>query len=101
MASWVIKNISGRTSKAIDISLIVGMVAYDGISIAVHEGFVELQRASMPKEISKFSCSYICELPAVHTNLFTGLKMISHLLRLLVQPILRNRHLARIGVRLW
>ena len=40
MASWVIKNISGRTSKAIDISLIVGMVAYDGISIAVHEGFV-------------------------------------------------------------
>lgn len=74
MASWVIKNISGRTSKAIDISLIVGMVAYDGISIAVHEGFVELQRASMPKEISKFSCSYICELPAIHTNLFIWLE---------------------------
>lgn len=74
MASWVIKNISGRTNKAIEISLIVGMVAYDGISIAVHEGFVELQKAIMPKEISRFCCSYVYENPPVHTNLFLWMK---------------------------
>ncbi len=33
MASWLFKNIEKKTEKKIDISLIVGMVPYDGISI--------------------------------------------------------------------
>ena len=39
MASWLIKNVEKRTDKKIDISLIVGMVPYDVLSVSVHEGF--------------------------------------------------------------
>lgn len=42
MASWLIKNLKEFKSGPIDISLIVGMVPFDGLSIAVHEGFKEL-----------------------------------------------------------
>ena len=44
MASWLITNIKEHTDNPIDISLIVGMVPFDGLSLSVHEGFKELQK---------------------------------------------------------
>lgn len=75
MASWLFKNIEKKTEKKIDISLIVGMVPYDGLSISVHEGFKSLvDSATLPKEVKHFSCSYVCENAPVHTKLYIWLK---------------------------
>ena len=74
MASWVIKNISGRTNADIQISLIVGMVPYDGLSVSVHEGFKELVQEPLPKHISHFKCSYVFEKPPVHSKLYIWAK---------------------------
>lgn len=39
MVYWFIKNLEKFTSRPRDLSLIVGMVLFDGLSISVHEGF--------------------------------------------------------------
>ncbi|MDD3167979.1 MAG: NgoFVII family restriction endonuclease [Eubacteriales bacterium] len=79
MASWLMKNISERLrsekiGKEIDISLIVGMVPFDGLSVAVHEGFKELQTSTLPEHISKFVCSYVYGKIPVHTKIYIWLK---------------------------
>lgn len=75
MASWFFKNIEKKTEKKIDISLIVGMVPYDGLSISIHEGFKSLvNSANLPAEVGSFSCSYVCENAPVHTKLYIWLK---------------------------
>lgn len=79
MASWLMKNISEKlrsekTSKTIEISLIVGMVPFDGLSVAVHDGFKELQTSLLPEHISKFTCSYVYGRVPVHTKMYIWLK---------------------------
>lgn len=74
MASWFMKNLSGRTTKNIELELIVGMVPYDGLSVAVHEGFKELMIEKLPSEIQNFQCSYVCEKSPVHTKLYIWLR---------------------------
>ena len=75
MASWLIKNVEKRTDKKIDISLIVGIVPYDGLSVSVHEGFKNLVNLNpLPNEVRSFSCSYVCENAPVHTKLYIWLK---------------------------
>ena len=74
MSSWLIKNISDKLSKPIEIMLIVGMVPFDGLSVAVHEGFKELMEDELPPNISKFTCSYVYNNSPVHTKLYIWLK---------------------------
>ena len=70
MLSWYMKNLDKRTHCPIKISLMVGMIPYDGVSVSVHEGFIQLLHDSKPPEISKLECSYIYDNPAVHSNVY-------------------------------
>ena len=74
MASWYIKSLQERGSNSISISLLVGMVPYDGLSISVHEGFKTLQGKQYSSAVSSFSCSYLFANPPVHANLYIWLK---------------------------
>ena len=74
MLSWYIKNLDKRTHCPIKISLMVGMIPYDGVSVSVHEGFIQLLHDSKPPEISKLECSYIYDNPAVHSNVYIWAK---------------------------
>lgn len=74
MLSWYIKNLYHKTQTPIRIHLLVGMVPFDGISVSVHEGFIQLVRGELPQEIAKLECSYIYDAPAVHSNLFIWAK---------------------------
>lgn len=74
MLSWYIKNLYHKTRFPINISLMVGMVPFDGISVSVHEGFVQLIHDNKPQEIENLECSYIYDPPAVHSNLFIWAK---------------------------
>ena len=74
MLSWYIKNLYHKTRTPIKISLLVGMVPFDGLSVSVHEGFVQLIRDDKPQEIQKLECSYIYDDPAVHSSLFIWAK---------------------------
>lgn len=74
MASWYIKNIAGRTDKSIDMSVLVGMVPYDGLSVAVHDGFKELMHEPLPHEMSGFRCNYIYESPPINSKLYIWAK---------------------------
>ncbi len=74
MASWLIKNIQSITTKKIKISLIVGMVPHDGLSVSVHEGFRELVNNGGFVESLTFQCSYVYERPPVHSKLYIWLK---------------------------
>lgn len=68
MLSWYIKNLNHKTKVPIKIFLLVGMVPFDGISVSVHEGFIQIIRSEHPQEIAKLECSYIYDAPAVHGN---------------------------------
>lgn len=74
MLSWYMKNLYHKTHLPIRISLMVGMVPFDGISVSVHEGFIQLIRDDKPQEIERLECSYIYDLPSVHSNLFIWAK---------------------------
>lgn len=74
MASWYMEQLCKRKSKAIDISIIVGMTSYDGISIPVHKGFLSLHNMFSSKSVNSFSCNYITENPAEHSNLYIWMK---------------------------
>lgn len=80
MASWLIKNISDHqikdlhVRKPIEISLIVGMIPYDGLSISVHEGFKELQKEELPKNIMKFTCNYVYSNAPVNSKIYIWLR---------------------------
>ena len=74
MLSWYIKNLYHKTQTPIRIHLLVGMVPFDGISVSVHEGFIQLVRGEQPQEIAKLECSYIYDSPAVHSNVFIWAK---------------------------
>lgn len=74
MASWLIKSLQERNTSPINISLLIGMIPYDGLSIPVHEGFKALHGKTYPKAVESFTCSYVCENPPVHANLYIWLK---------------------------
>lgn len=79
MASWLLKNSNNfiennHLDKQIELKLIVGMVPYDGLSISVHEGFRELSNAELPKHISDFVCSYVCDSVPVHSKIYIWAK---------------------------
>lgn len=42
MASWLIKSYQEQNMHHVNISLLIGMVPYDGLSVPIHEGFKEL-----------------------------------------------------------
>lgn len=73
MASWFIKSLQERNLNPISIRLVIGMTSYDGISVQAHEGFKTLHNATYPN-FSKFSCSYIHEMPPIHSNLYVWLR---------------------------
>ncbi len=74
MASWYMKQLQERKTNPIDISLIVGMTSYDGISIQAHNGFLSLHGNYYSKSVRSFSCNYITDNPAEHSNLYIWLK---------------------------
>ena len=74
MLSWYIKNLYHKTRTPLKISLVVGMVPFDGISVNIHEGFLQIIRSELPQEIEHLECSYIYDDPSVHSNLFIWAK---------------------------
>ena len=69
MASWLIKNLQEKKLEPIKIQLVIGMTVYNGMSVDVHKGFVELQKNHYPWQ-SQFSCGYVYEQPPVYFNLY-------------------------------
>ncbi|MGC7872093.1 restriction endonuclease PLD domain-containing protein [Desulfosporosinus sp. SYSU MS00001] len=74
MASWLIKSYQEQNISSVNISLLIGMVPFDGLSIPIHEGFKELHGKAYPNTAGRFTCSYVCENPPVHANLYIWLK---------------------------
>lgn len=72
MASWYIKSLQEQKIRPISIKLVIGMVSYDGISLQAHEGFKKLH-STADTNLSKFSCSYVYEMPPIHSNLYIWL----------------------------
>ena len=65
MASWHISQVNERIGRSVNIELIVGMCKKDMLFRPVHEGFREIMNTS-----PFFTCRYISEAKAVHTNLY-------------------------------
>ncbi len=74
MLSWYIKNLYHKTTVPLRVYLLVGMVPFDGVSVNIHEGFLQIIRSELPQEIEHLECSYIYDEPAVHSNLFIWAK---------------------------
>jgi hypothetical protein len=70
MASWHITEIASQGFAPIDITLIVGMCRYDGISKSVHEGFIDLVNRNGTPNQSNLSCQYVVEGVPVHSKLY-------------------------------
>lgn len=74
MASWLIKSFQEQNIPSVNISLLIGMIPYDGLSLPIHEGFKELHGKAYPNAVESFTCSYVCEKPPIHANLYIWLK---------------------------
>lgn len=74
MASWLIKSFQEQNMSSVNISLLIGMVPYNGLSLPIHEGFKELHGKEYPNAVENFTCSYVCENPPVHANLYIWLQ---------------------------
>lgn len=74
MASWLISTLQDQRLGPINISLLVGMIPYDGLSVSIHEGFKALHGKSYENAVQNFTCSYIYENPPVHGNLYVWLR---------------------------
>ena len=70
MASWHIKEIASRRQRPIDITLIVGMCKFDGITKAVHEGFNDIVARNGTPLQSNLKCQYVVEGVPVHSKLY-------------------------------
>lgn len=73
MMSWLMKNINRTSKNPIEIHLIVGMVPFDGLSVSVHNGFMELMNDPPPKSVKSVTCSYVYDTP-VHSKLYIWAK---------------------------
>lgn len=74
MSSWYMKQLQEKNTTPIDISLIVGMTAYNGMSLTAHKGFLSLHNSYTSKSVHSFSCNYITDNPPEHSNLYIWLK---------------------------
>jgi len=70
MASWHIKEISSKKLSPINVTLIVGMCCFDGISKAVHDGFNSLVQRNGTPHRSNFICQYVVKGAPVHSKLY-------------------------------
>lgn len=70
MASWHISEIASRCEIPIDITLIVGMCPFDGISNSVHEGFRSIMNRNNTSSQSNFICQYVIDGAPVHSKLY-------------------------------
>lgn len=70
MASWHIKQIKESFSSPVEITLLVGMCSFDGISKEAHAGFKEL--SSDPK--NRFNSQYVYQGAPVHSKIYIWLK---------------------------
>lgn len=70
MASWHIRELLTQKCNSIDITLIVGMCQFDGISKFVHDGFNDLVGRHNPATQSKLICQYVVEGAPVHSKLY-------------------------------
>lgn len=71
MASWLFKYTSNM--HPIDVKLIFGR-AIEGISMPIHESFIELSRNPFSKSYRSFSCQYIYQNTPVNANLYLWFK---------------------------
>jgi hypothetical protein len=69
MASWHITEILTQAQPSINISLIVGMCAFYGISKGAHEGFKSLIARNNTGQ-SNLTCQYVVEGAPVHSKLY-------------------------------
>ena len=70
MASWHITEIATQGFNPIDITLIVGMCQFDGLSNAVHNGFNRLVSRNGTPHQSNLTCQYVIEGTPVHSKLY-------------------------------
>ena len=72
MASWHIKEIAEpiRKLSPIEITLVIGMCSFDGISKAVHEGFNSIVARNNTPHQSNLKCQYVTEGVPVHSKLY-------------------------------
>lgn len=60
-----------EAAKGIEVELLVGMTALDGIAVSNHKGFQKLVTGPYEKQ---FTCSYLYTPPAVHSKVYVWLK---------------------------
>ena len=70
MASWHIKEIAEKGHRPINITLIVGMCSFDGITKAVHEGFKSIVARNGTASQSNLICQYVVDGSPVHSKLY-------------------------------
>jgi hypothetical protein len=70
MTSWHITEIATQGFSPIDITLIVGMCPFDGISKSVHDGFNSIVRRNGTPNQSNLTCQYVIEGSPVHSKLY-------------------------------
>lgn len=70
MASWHIKQIAEQKFAPIDITLLVGMCRFDGISEAVHDGFKSIVSRNNTLRQSNLTCQYVVEGASTHSKLY-------------------------------
>ena len=79
MASWYLTSLhekrAGSSFPSIQVNLVVGMTSVDGVSSSFHSEFKDLQhRNATDASWDPFSCSYVYDLPAIHSNLYVWTK---------------------------
>lgn len=70
MASWHITEIFSQAQRPIDITLVVGMCSFDGISTSVHEGFKNIVARNNTPNQSNLTCQYVVGGAPVHSKLY-------------------------------
>lgn len=73
MASWLLTSYAERGLSNIEVELLVGSVADEGIDSASHEGFKDLHGNRSFREWGNFSCSYVCQPPPEKRNCYIWL----------------------------
>lgn len=74
MASWYLTTLQEMRREslipALHVNLFVGMTSIEGIHSSWHMQFQRLQQHIDFESTDIFSCSYVCEIPAVRSNLY-------------------------------
>lgn len=68
MASWHLKAIATRNLPSIQISLVVGMCVFDGLSFSAHQGFLDLMTDN------KLECQYIYKGRPNHSKVYIWMR---------------------------